>query len=59
MTWMGIFPLASLAMAFLFPLLTALPFILRMMVLTVLIVFAMYWIVMPPLLRWLAWWLKR
>jgi uncharacterized protein len=58
-TWMGIFPLASLAVAFLFPLLTALPFILRMMILTMLIVFAMYWIVMPRLLRWLAWWLKR
>jgi hypothetical protein len=30
-----------------------------MMVLTILIVFAMYWIVMLRLLRWLAWWLKR
>jgi antibiotic biosynthesis monooxygenase (ABM) superfamily enzyme len=42
-----------------FPLLTALAFIVRMIVLTILIVFAMYWIVMPRLLRWLAWWLKR
>jgi antibiotic biosynthesis monooxygenase (ABM) superfamily enzyme len=57
-TWMGIFPLASLAVAFLFPLMTALPFIFRMMLLTALIVLAMHWIVMPRLLRWLSNWLK-
>jgi antibiotic biosynthesis monooxygenase (ABM) superfamily enzyme len=56
--WIGIFPLASLAVAFLFPLLTALPYILRMMFVTALIVLVMYWIVMPRLLHWLGWWLK-
>ena len=59
LTWMGIFPLASLAVAFLFPLLTDLPYIPRMMIVTALIVLAMYWIVMPRLLRWLGWWVKR
>jgi antibiotic biosynthesis monooxygenase (ABM) superfamily enzyme len=57
-TWLGIYLLATLTVAFLLPLLTDVPFVLRMMIATALIVLAMYWIVMPRLLRWLGRWLR-
>lgn len=59
LTWLGIFPTASLAVAILFPLLGDVPYIPRMMIVTALVVFAMYWFIMPRLLRWLGWWVKK
>ena len=50
----GGFPTASLAVAILFPLLGDVPYIPRMMIVTALVVVAMYWFIMPRLLRWLA-----
>ncbi|MCY1542687.1 hypothetical protein D9M68_784480 [compost metagenome] len=57
-TWIGIFPTACLFIGLLLPVLMDVPFIPRIAVLTMLIVAAMYYVVMPRLLRWMAWWLK-
>ena len=58
-TWLGIFPTASLFIWFVGPLLGFLPFLLRTAVLTGLIAFAMSYVVMPRLSRWLKPWLTR
>jgi hypothetical protein len=56
-TWLGIFPTASLLIGFVGPLLQPLPFLIRTAVLTGLIAFAMSYVVMPRLARWLKPWL--
>ncbi len=57
--WMGIFPTASFYVYFLFPWLADVPFLLKMFIATVLIVPTMYFGVLPHLLRWMGWFLKR
>jgi antibiotic biosynthesis monooxygenase (ABM) superfamily enzyme len=59
LTWLGIFPTASIAVAALFPLLIEVPYIPKMMIVTALVVIVMYWIIMPRLLLWLGWWVRR
>jgi len=58
-TWLGIFPTASFFNWFVGPLLVFLPFLLRMAVITGLIAFAMSYVVMPRLSRWLKPWLTK
>lgn len=55
-TWIAIFPLASLALWALSPLVAPLPYLGRMAVVTAIVVLAMTYGVMPRLSRWLAWW---
>lgn len=50
-TWMGIFPTVSLFLWLVAPLLTPLPFLPRVALLTALIVITMTWVVMPRLTR--------
>jgi antibiotic biosynthesis monooxygenase (ABM) superfamily enzyme len=52
--WLGIFPVASLYIWFLFPYLANVPFLPRMVILTALIVMTMFYLVLPHLLRWMA-----
>ncbi|APO71363.1 antibiotic biosynthesis monooxygenase protein (plasmid) [Rhizobium gallicum] len=57
--WMGIFPIASFYVWFLFPWLASVPFIPRMVIFTALIVLTMFYGLLPHLLRWMGWFLKR
>lgn len=57
--WMGIFPIASFYIWFLFPYLVHVPFIPRMVILTALIVATMFYGALPYLLRWMGWFLRR
>ena len=57
--WMGIFPIASFYVWFLFPFLADVPFIPRMVIFTVLIVLTMFYGALPHLLRWMGWFLHR
>ena len=56
-TWMAIFPLATLAIWLLMPVLGALPFVLRMALITFIVVGVMYYLVMPRMLQAMKWWL--
>lgn len=58
-TWMGIWPLASLFIYFLTPIWNriGLPFLLGTAINVALIVLCMTWIVAPRLTRWMQWWL--
>ena len=58
-TWLGIFPTASLFIWFVGPLLGFVPFLARTAVLTGLIAFSMSYVVMPRLSRWAKPWLTR
>jgi len=58
-TWLGIFPTASLIIGIVGPLIGFLPFLVRTAILTGLIAFAMSYVVMPRLARWLRPWLMR
>lgn len=58
-TWLGIFPTASLFVGLLLPALAHLHFVPRMVVVTALIVATMFYLVMPRLLRWMGWWLRN
>jgi antibiotic biosynthesis monooxygenase (ABM) superfamily enzyme len=58
-TWLGIFPTASVFIGLVAPWLGGLPFLVRTAVLTGLIAFAMSYVVMPRLSRWLKFWLIR
>lgn len=55
-TWTAIFPLASLSLWGLAPLVAPLPYLGRMAIITAVVVAAMTYVVMPRLSRWLAWW---
>ena len=57
LTWLALWPLVSLLMSVVAPLLTPLPFLLRTLVLTGLVTLFMTWLVMPRLTRWLAHWI--
>jgi antibiotic biosynthesis monooxygenase (ABM) superfamily enzyme len=57
-TWLGIWPLVSLALWLLAPYLMALPFLLRTGVLSALLVLAMTYIVMPQLAKLAEPWLR-
>jgi len=58
-SWMGIFPLVTLCLGLIAPLLQTWPFIARIFVVTVLVVSLMSYVVMPRLVVWMAWWLRR
>lgn len=58
-SWLGIFPLVSLSLGVLGPLLQSWPFLARIFVVTVLVVSLMSYVVMPRLVAWMAWWLRR
>ncbi len=58
-TWIGIFPTVCIFLGLLLPFLMDVPFILRIAIVTILIVATMYYVVMPRLLHWMAWWLER
>lgn len=57
--WMGIFPIASFYVWFLFPFIALIPFIPRMFIFTSLIVMTMFYGVLPHLLKGMAWFLRR
>ncbi|AJC81933.1 antibiotic biosynthesis monooxygenase protein (plasmid) [Rhizobium etli bv. phaseoli str. IE4803] len=57
--WMGIFPIASFYVWFLFPFLEPVPFVPRMLIFTVLIVITMFYGALPYLLRWMGWFLHK
>ncbi|SIS75248.1 antibiotic biosynthesis monooxygenase [Insolitispirillum peregrinum] len=57
-TWMGIFPTVAFCLWYIAPLLAALPFLLKVAILTILVVLAMTYGIMPRLSRWMGWWLK-
>jgi antibiotic biosynthesis monooxygenase (ABM) superfamily enzyme len=57
--WMGIFPTASFYVYFLFPLLVDIPFLLKMLIATALIVPTMYFGILPIILKRMGWFLKR
>ncbi|APO78279.1 antibiotic biosynthesis monooxygenase protein (plasmid) [Rhizobium etli 8C-3] len=57
--WMGIFPIASFYIWFLFPVLEPVPFIPRMVIFTALIVITMFFGALPYLLRWMGWFLHK
>lgn len=58
-SWLGIFPLVSVSLGVLGPLLQSWPFLARIFVVTVLVVSLMSYVVMPRLVAWMAWWLRR
>ena len=57
-TWLGIWPLVSLALWLLAPYLVALPFLIRTGALSALIVLTMTYVVMPQLAQLAAPWLR-
>jgi antibiotic biosynthesis monooxygenase (ABM) superfamily enzyme len=57
-TWVGIWPLVSLALWLLAPRLVALPFLLRTAALSALLVLAMTYVIMPQLAKLAAPWLR-
>jgi len=57
-TWLGIWPLVSLALWLLAPYLVILPFLLRTATLSALLVLAMTYVVMPQLAKLAAHWLR-
>jgi len=55
-SWLGIYPLVAFCLWYVSPLLQGLPYLLRTAVITVVVVVAMSYVVMPRLSRWMAWW---
>lgn len=58
-SWMGIFPLVTVSLGVTGPLLQSWPFLARILVVTVLVVSLMSYVVMPRLVVWMGWWLRR
>lgn len=58
-SWLGIFPLVAVSLGGLGPLLQSWPFLARIFVVTVLVVSLMSYVVMPRLVVWMGWWLRR
>lgn len=57
-SWLGIYPIVALCLWYVAPLLNGMPFLVRTAILTVVVVLAMSYVVMPRLSRWMAWWLR-
>lgn len=57
-SWLGIFPTASLCLGASGPLLGFLPFLLRMAIITAMVALLMAYVVMPRLSVWMRWWLR-
>lgn len=58
-SWMGIYPVVAFCLWYVAPLLDGLPYLLKVAVLTIIVVLAMSYVVMPRLSRWMGWWLRR
>jgi len=58
-SWLGIFPLVAVSLGLLGPLLQSWPYLARIFVVTVLVVSLMSYVVMPRLVVWMGWWLRR
>lgn len=58
LTWLGAYPVITLILALLGPALVAWPLALRTLVLSVLMVIALTWLVMPALTRVFRLWLR-
>lgn len=59
LSWCGIFPTVALLLAFVAPLLSGLPFLVRTAVITALVAVLMSYAIMPKLTRLAADWLRR
>jgi uncharacterized protein len=57
-TWLGVYPVITLILALLGPTLVSWPLALRTLVLSVLMVIALTWLVMPALTRVFRLWLR-
>jgi antibiotic biosynthesis monooxygenase (ABM) superfamily enzyme len=58
-SWLGIYPTVAALLWFVAPLLAPLPFLIRTGLFTALVAFAMSYLVMPRVSRWMGWWLRR
>ena len=57
-TWLGIYPIVAFCLWYVAPYLDFLPYLIKVAILTIMVVAAMSYVVMPRLVRWMAWWLK-
>ncbi len=58
-TWLGIYPVVALCLWLVLPLLEGMPYLLKIAVLTIMVVVAMSYVIMPRLVRWMGWWLRQ